>query len=209
MIRIKNLTYNYDKRFSTLYELNLNLQQNQKVILLNDTSLETQTLFRLISKQDKIQKGEIFSNGKNINDIKRKDLSICYITQTPFLLNKTVSKNLIYPLTIRGVNKKIAIKKAEEILETFNLTELKDKKPRHLSNFEKILVTLMRAMMREYEILLIDDIFNFNERENNKLIELINKLMKNKTCLISFKDNKLINNFENIKILELNYGKIK
>ena len=206
MIKIKNLTYNYDKRFSALYELNLNVSKNEKLILLNETGLESQTLFRLISKQDKLQKGEIYLDNKNLKEIKSKDLSVCYITATPFLLNKNVIKNLIYPLKIRKINKKYAKIKANEILNKFNLKNINNKKIKYLSNFEKIKISILRAMMRDYNILLIDDIFYFNEKENNELFNLINYLIIDKTVLINIKNKKLINNLNNFKIINLNNG---
>jgi len=206
MIKIKNLTYNYDKRFSTLYNLNLDIKKDEKLILLNETGLESQTLFRLIAKQDKIQKGEILFHTKNLKDIKFKDLSICYITQKPYLLNKSVIKNLIYPLTIRGIKKQLAIEKATDILQEFDEIKLIDKKVKQLSYFEKIKVSIMRAYMREYELILIDDIFNFDENKNKELINSINKLIINKTAIIALKNNKNIDNFTNFKVFTLKNG---
>ena len=101
MITINNLTYSYDKRFSALFQLNVTFKNNKSYVLYSSQELETQTLFRILTKQDKDYIGEIFYEDKNLKEISLKNLSVSYITKTPFLLNnKSVIYNIAYPLII-------------------------------------------------------------------------------------------------------------
>ena len=104
MIEIKSLTYSYDSKFSALFEIDLNINQN--TLILSD-ELSSKTLFRLLTKQYKDYQGEILINNINLKQTKIKDLSISYITNPPYLIkNKLASYNLAYPLIVRKEDKK-------------------------------------------------------------------------------------------------------
>ena len=106
MIEIKNLSFRYDKKFYALFNIALTIYDNQKILMSCKQELETQTLFRILSKQEKDYSGDIYFDNKNLKEIKTANLDVCYITKTPYLLkNKSVLYNIAYPLIIRKENK--------------------------------------------------------------------------------------------------------
>lgn len=187
MIEIKNLSYQYDKRFYSLYNVNLNIKESEKILFFTENQLETFTLFRILSKQYKSYEGTISINQKDLKSIPIKNIDISYITSTPYLLKfKSIIYNLAYPLIIRKTKKRIAFSIAKEILEKYNLKYLVDKKIKNLSYLEKIILTLLRAKMTNKSIILIDDIFsNLTTNDLNYILNLIYQLFKGKTILIS------------------------
>lgn len=204
MITINNLTYSYDKRFSALFELNVTFKNNKSYVLYSSQELETQTLFRILTKQDKDYIGEIFFEDKNLKEISLKNLSVSYITKTPFLLNnKSVIYNIAYPLIIRKEKKSLALNKAKEILQTFGYDSLLNLKIKNLNYKQKIIVTILRAVLRNAEYIFCDDIFI--DEEINCLLD---KILLDKTCLIASK-NKDFKLNENFEYLEFNGGSLK
>lgn len=203
MIKTVNLFYNYDSKFSALYDINLEIQNN--TVILSD-ELSSKTLFRLLSKQDTYYQGEIFLNNINLKDIKLKDISISYITSPSYLLkNKYAIYNVAYPLIVRKEDKKQALQKAYNLLQEY---KLKDKKIQDCTDFEKLIITLLRAFIRQPKIVLIDDIFtNLNTTELDTVIGIINKISKESLTIISL--NQSQNLFNNYEILRLYNGKLE
>ncbi len=102
MIEIKNLNFAYDKKFYTLYNVNLKFFDGQKYMIFSEQELESKTLFRIISKQEKDYQGDVIFDGKNLKEISTKNLDICYLTNEPiFFKHKSVLYNIAYPLIVR------------------------------------------------------------------------------------------------------------
>lgn len=203
MIEIKNLTYNYDSKFSALYDINLNISKNT-VIFADEMS--SKTLFRILSKQYTDYTGEIILDKQNIKETKIKDLSISYITNPPYLIkSKPIAYNIAYPLIVRKEDKKQALKRAHNLLQEYNL---EDKKIKQCTDFEKAIITLLRAIIRHPKIVLIDDIFtNLNKEQLNIVINVINKISKESLTIISL--NQSQNLFNDYEALRLYNGKLE
>ena len=205
MIQIKNLFYNYDSKFSALYDVSFNLDTN--TIILAD-ELSSKTLFRLISGQYKDYTGEIFVDNKNLKEIKLKNLSLCYITNPPYLLNKkSIEYNITYPLLVRKHDKTNTLTQAQELMTKHNLA---NKKIKECTNFEKIITTLLRAVIRHPKIILIDDIFtNLNDNEFNLVLNIINELCSISLIIIALNNDKIINKFNDYKTIKLFNGSVE
>lgn len=193
MIKIENLSFRYDKRFYALHNVNLNILDNKKYMIFSSQELESQTLFRIITKQEKTFSGDVFIDNENIRKINIKNLDICYITKDLNLIkNKDVLYNIAYPLIIRKENKKNSKIIAEKLLEKYNLINLKHKKIKKLTNGEKLSLIMLRSAIREPK-LIIFDYFNFDEFNFN----LFFKITKNATVLFSTTDKNLLTKFNN------------
>ena len=197
MIEIKNLSFRYDKKFWAIYNVNLTIDDNQKLALDSVQELETQTLFRILSKQEKNYLGEIYIDGKNLQDISIKNLDICYLTKTPYLLkNKDVLFNIAYPLIIRKENKINSLKIAEKLLEKYNLLELKNKKIKNLSKNEQISIILLRCAIRKPKYIFCDNI----DFDTNNL-DLFLEIIQNSTTLIASNKRNIYKGFAPIKFV--------
>ena len=195
MIEIKNLSFRYDKKFYALFNIALTIYDNQKILMSCEQELETQTLFRILSKQEKDYSGDIYFDNKNLKEIKTANLDVCYITKTPYLLkNKSVLYNIAYPLIIRKENKKNSLKIAEKLLKKYNLIQLKNKKIKKLTKNEQISIILLRCAIRNPKYIFCDDI-DFDQ--NN--FELFINISKNSTILFAknnYNNNTLIASFQ-------------
>lgn len=216
MIETKNLNFQYDKRFYTLYNINLKFIDNKRYMIFSEQELESKTLFRILTKQEKEYKGDVFFDGKDLKEISIKNLDICYITNSPILFkHKSVLYNIAYPLIVRKsllnnekylsqnidnnstqYNKKIKLKYtknntlliAEKLLEKYNLVYLKNKKIINLTAKERLLLLLLRCAIRNPKII-ICDYFNFDLFDFNLFFEIT----KNSMVLISTSDKNMLN----------------
>lgn len=125
MIETKNLNFAYDKKFYTLFNINLKFFDGQKYMIFSEQELESKTLFRILSKQEKGYSGDIFFDGKNLREISAKNLDICYLVNSPILFkHKSVLYNIAYPLIVRKSlleNQKYLFENTENNLQENNL----------------------------------------------------------------------------------------
>ena len=192
MIKIKNLTFGYQNNL-IFNQTSLVLPDNGVLILKGDNGSGKSTLLKIIS-------GELFNDDIKLEynhitiDEKNKDYltsRITYISQTnnfvSFLnasenasLNDLINKKGIKPLTLLDDNK------------------FKNKKETQLSNGEKVLITLERAINENKNIILLDECSDFLDDYNtNLLINNINALSDKSLIVIVSHDERIIKAFKN------------
>lgn len=197
MIKINNLTYNFDARFSAIFNFSYEFLDKKNYLIYSSQELESQTLFRILSKQYKNYSGEIFIDGKNLKSMRLKDLSVAYLTKTPFLLkNKSAKFNIAYPLILRGEKKSVAVEKASAILNEFNYSHISEKKVKQLDEKTQLIVSLLRAMIRRPQYVFADDIF-FDE----ELLSLFKILEKNSNCFVATKNMNDVKAFKDYSLI--------
>lgn len=208
MIEIKNLSYKFDKRFYVLYDVTLTIKSQEKIVINSNNFLDTQMLFRIVSKQDKDYTGEIYFDDVSLKKTKLKDLSISYIAKTPFLLNnKSVLYNIAYPLMVRKSKKVEALKLANQILIKFNHQNLQDKKIKELSHYEKIIVSILRAIIRTPKYIFVEDIFEeLNKEQIEEVVGILNLLPTNTTLIVSTNNEYVSNNINFTNTLSFTNG---
>lgn len=200
MITVKDLTYKYDSRFFALFNVNLQFIDNKNYLIFSMQELESQTLFRILSKQYKDYSGEIFIDNANLKSTPLNKLNIAYITKEPFLINnKSVLYNIAYPQIIRGEDKTKSLENAKSILINFGFENLINKKTKDLSKEEKITITILRATIRKPKYILIDDIFSDDERR----INLIYELSKNSQLIFAINDINKRDKFKDFELISL------
>lgn len=203
MIELKNVSLAYIKEYNTL--MNVNLDIDRSTLIVGNINDGTHTLMRILAKIDKDYSGEILIDGKNLREVKDKDLSVAYIPHEPYLFNhRSVFYNLYYPLKIRKINKleakSIINPYIEKYLSNFP-TKIKD-----MSTSEKKIITLLRAMIRQPKYVIIEDLF---VDLDNSLIELANEMIKKiskNSIIIACEPNE--NNYLTFDKFTLSYGKL-
>lgn len=162
MIEFKDVSYTY---FSSYYPL-LNFGytfNNGKYALIGDYDTGNLTLIRLLAKLDTYYKGSILINGEELKKVDFKKFNIAYISLTPtFFNNKSVLYNVAYPLISRKVKKRDAYNIASQQLAKFNFDHLQNAKVKTLDNTQKFILSLIRASVRNIDLLLVEDIFTLD-----------------------------------------------
>lgn len=155
MIEIKNLSYSFGTS-KILKNINLNVEENEIVSIIGTSGVGKSTLFNLIAGILDLQEGEILIDGSN--DYKSK---VAYMLQKDLLFeHKTIVENIILPLVINKIEKKVAIEEAGRILKTFGLFEYANKYPKQLSGGMRQRIALIRTYMFKRKIFLLDEAFS-------------------------------------------------
>ena len=175
MLEVKNLYLNYIKEYSALCNINLVLEDKEKIALIGDNDSGKTSLIRCICGLEKFNKGEIYINKINVKKINfKKDVNLVYLSSNPvFFNNKTVYYNLAYPLKLRNFPLELINQKINRAIDSLGIEGLKETKIKHLSQAEKQIVNIARSLLREANIYLIDDIFAFDMETNKKIAKVL------------------------------------
>ena len=183
MIKINNLHHSYDN-IKVLDGINLEINKSEIISVLGKSGAGKTTLLNLIGTLDTIQDGEIFINGKLINNLSLKELyklrneEIGFVFQFHNLLPEfTALENICIPAFIKGITKKEAEKKAYELLKKLDLTNRAQHKPNQLSGGEKQKISICRALINSPSFVLADEPTGNLDSHNTEIIyKLFQKL---------------------------------
>ncbi|HEX2710053.1 MAG TPA: ABC transporter ATP-binding protein [Candidatus Deferrimicrobium sp.] len=121
--------------------------------------------------------GEIFYAGERIDwksDIVRKRRrKVTLLHQSPYLFGGTVSRNVAYGLSARGIAEETTRRAVDRALETVGLDRFRDRDARELSGGEAQRVAMARALVLDPEVLLLDEPLANIDRETTGLLEMV------------------------------------
>ena len=183
MIKINNLHHSYDN-IKVLDGINLEINKSEIISVLGKSGAGKTTLLNLIGTLDTIQDGEVFINEKLINNLSLKELyklrneEIGFVFQFHNLLPEfTALENICLPAFIKGITKKVAEKKAYELLKKLDLTNRAQHKPNQLSGGEKQKISICRALINSPSFVLADEPTGNLDSHNTEIIyKLFQKL---------------------------------
>lgn len=137
----------------------------------------------------------------------RKNIAYCF--QTPYLFGETVMDNISFPYSIRSL--KVDLKRAEDLFLLFNLEKDYFKKEvKNLSGGEKQRISLIRTLLFEPEILLLDEVTSALDINNTLIVENVMKsLNQNGTTIIWVTHNPEQSKRNANKVLTIDSGEIK
>lgn len=146
MLIIKNLNLNLNG-FS-LKGINLHIRRGEYFTILGPTGSGKTLLLETILGRFKLNEGEIFIDGKKVNDVHPGKRRVGYAPQDYLLFpHMTVRENI----TIGGCSLN------HEIVKLLKIDTILDRYPENLSGGEKQRVSLARALNRNPKLLLLDE----------------------------------------------------
>jgi tungstate transport system ATP-binding protein len=111
------------------------------------------SLLRLMHGLERLSAGSANWNQPDTEARKRQ----AYVFQTPIMMRRSVRDNLIFPLTTHGTRKTDARTLADEWLKRINLSDARDRQATLLSGGEKQKLALARALIRQPDVLFLDE----------------------------------------------------
>jgi len=191
IIECRSLCFSYsegENKTTVLDNLNFEVKPGEKVAIIGQSGCGKSTLLNLIAGLDKSSTGDVLINNSNIAKLNEKDRTelrsknLGFVYQFHHLLNDFSSLyNVSLPLLIKGIDKREAVKLAEDILKKVGLEKRLKHKPSQLSGGERQRVAIARAMISEPACLLADEPTGNLDANNAKdVLELIVELNDSK-----------------------------
>jgi len=126
--------------------------------LLGPSGCGKTTTLRMIAGLEEITAGELYIDGKLMNDVAPKDRDIAMVFQNYALYpHMTVYENMAFGLKIRKFPKKEINERVHEAAAILDIEELLDRKPKALSGGQRQRVAVGRAIVRKPKVFLFDE----------------------------------------------------
>jgi NitT/TauT family transport system ATP-binding protein len=151
-------TSSYNKTVA-LKEINLTIEPGEFIALIGPSGCGKSTLLRLVGNLIRPSAGDILVNGKSAHQA-RLDQDYGIVFQAPVLFEwRSIIKNVMLPLELRGYNRSAQQKRAHELLTLVELTGFENHYPWQLSGGMQQRAAIARALAIQPKLLLMDEPF--------------------------------------------------
>ena len=159
-------------------DFNLEIKDKEFVVLVGPSGCGKSTTLRMIAGLEDITRGELYIGDRLVNDVSPRDRDIAMVFQNYALYpHMSVRQNLEYPLKLRKTPKEEMDRRVEEAAEILGITQYLNRKPRNLSGGQRQRVAIGRAIVREPQVLLMDEpLSNLDAKLRNQMRAEIIKL---------------------------------
>lgn len=202
-ITFTNFTCGYNSNLFNPFSLNINL--GSKILLKGESGSGKSTIFKNLMKYYEIDRGLIYFNDIDINDCSHNDIkhNITYVTQNGLLF----TNSLYYNLTL---NRNIDRKELENIIKLCHIDEIMFKhnlglnmwlneNGQNLSGGERQRIILGRALLNNFQILLLDEATNQMDASlEENILNNIFRLYKDKIIIVISHHKKLLAKYDYI-----------
>lgn len=170
---------------TALYDIDLKIRRGEIFGIIGLSGAGKSTLVRCINLLETPTEGTVLFEGRELTGIPEKEKRIArqsmgmIFQQFNLLWQRNVIKNILFPLEIKKIPKKEALKQAEKLLELVGLSDKARAYPAQLSGGQKQRVAIARAIASEPKVLLCDEATSALDPDTTKsILELLKRINK-------------------------------
>lgn len=193
-VEFHNVSFGYSSDKNVLENINFNLEKGKNYAFVGPTGGGKTTTASLLMRLFDPTEGHIHFDGQDLRCYSPAELAskIGFILQEPFLFTGTLSENIIYGnekykgFTSDQVMNLLREKDLDEILERFpdGIESKVDNNSENLSLGQKQLIAFLRAILREPELLILDEATaNIDTVTEIQLQKILDRLPKDTTLI--------------------------
>lgn len=219
-LQLENVTKKYRTNYREILALdniNINFQEGKFYAIMGHSGSGKSTLINIIGLLDNITSGNYFINGKNIKDLKEKDLAnlrkefFGFVFQD-FYLDEYLKayENVMFPMIInKNIPKKERKEKAYKLLNDLGLNDRLNHFPKELSGGERQRVAIARSLANNPKVILADEPTGDLDADNEeKIFSILKDLSSQGKCVIVVSHSEKVKEYAD-EIYYIDYGKIE
>lgn len=157
-IELIALTKRYGHGSPAVDSINLRIAQGSYCCLLGPSGCGKSTTLRMIAGHESTTSGDILLENRNITALPAAARGTAMMFQSFALFpHLSALDNVAFSLKMKGVDKKVRLAKAQDLLERVAMGHLAQRKPSELSGGQQQRVALARALITQPKVLLLDE----------------------------------------------------
>lgn len=189
ILEVNNLKKVYTTRrggnqVEALKNLSFSVEEGEYVAIMGESGSGKTTLLNILAALDKPTGGQVILNGKNIVDIREKEISafrrenLGFVFQDFNLLdNFSLKDNIVLPLVLSGVDYKEMERRITPIAAQLGILDILGKYPYEVSGGQKQRAAVARALIIKPELVLADEPTGaLDSKATEDLLTLFNKI---------------------------------
>ncbi len=157
-VELKGIGKVYAGDVRAVDNVNITVSDKEFVVLVGPSGCGKTTTLRMVAGLEEISEGELYIDGKLVNNVAPKDRDIAMVFQNYALYpHMSVYDNMAFGLKIRKFPKAEIQKRVKEAAQILDIEELLDRKPKALSGGQRQRVAVGRAIVRKPKVFLFDE----------------------------------------------------
>lgn len=208
-IEFRNLNFDYPDGTPVLKDINLKIERGMTLAIVGGTGSGKSTLVNLIPRIRQAERGTIFIDGVDIQDIPLNVLrsNIGFVEQEPFLFSDYLRNNITYGLEAADDEEVKAAAHSADLLaqiEEFpdGLETFLGERGITISGGQRQRSALARAIIIKPKILILDDAFaNVDTQTEDTILSRLDEIMKNRTTILISHRISTVKNADHIIVL--------
>ena len=191
-VRFEDVQFGYNKDKPVLKDFNLTIPAGKKVALVGSTGSGKSTVVNLLMRYYDIDKGAIWINDQNVEEITRDSLRkhVAIVLQDTVLFSDTIRRNLQYAnetATEAEIKKAAAMSRCHEMIELLpqGYDTLLTGAGENISQGQRQLLAIARAFVANPRILILDEATsNVDTRTEKAIQDAMQQVMKGRTSIV-------------------------
>jgi len=184
IIKATTINKSFGNKFNrqeVLKGIDLHVERGEFLSIMGASDSGKTTLLNVLSSIDYMTNGSILIDGKELSDMKEKQLAdfrknyLGFIFQEYNLLDTlTVKENILLPLSVKKTSKKEANQKFQQVTTDLGIWDIKNKYPNEISGGQKQRTSAARAFIHDPGIIFADE--PTGALDSKAASDLLNKL---------------------------------
>lgn len=158
-VQMSHINKNYGD-YKASKDVNFSIEKGKLIGLLGPSGSGKTTILRMLAGLENADSGDIYIDGKRVNDVPASKRGIGFVFQSYALFRyKTVFDNIAFGLKIAKWNRSDIKNRVEELIELVGLKGMEKRYPNQLSGGQRQRVAFARALAVQPQLLLLDEPF--------------------------------------------------
>ena len=215
MIEMQDVWKTYPDGTLALQGINVRIDRNEFVYLVGPSGAGKSTFMKLIYREEKPTKGNVYVNGFNLGKLRQRKIpfvrrNIGVVFQDFRLLpKKTVYENVAFAMEVIETPKKMIRKRVAEVLHLVGLEDKMNAYPNQLSGGEQQRVSIARAIVNNPGVIIADEpTGNLDPDTSIGIMKLMEEINYRGTTIIMATHNKEIVNSMRKRVIAIEKGVI-
>jgi ABC-type sugar transport system ATPase subunit len=155
---LKNLTRTFGGSVQAVTDISLECREGEFLCFLGPSGCGKSTTLRMIAGLESVSSGDILIKGRRVNDVPSRDRRIAMVFEN-YALYKflTVFENVAFPLRIRKLAEADIGRKVREVAALLAIDDILEVRADSLSGGQQQRVGIARALVRDADVLLMDE----------------------------------------------------